>query len=130
MRKIVQLLSLSILLPAISIAQESGVINERLAYNVQPASSTEVFTFSGSGQDDQVVFYPNPVKDILNVKFPVKGTHTVYIYNILGEKITDKTVYDADIVRIDLSGLPKGMYFLSYEASPGNVVTKTFSKSQ
>lgn len=100
----------------------------------QNASSTEVFAFAGSsltgfGQDEsaKVIFYPNPVKRVLNVRFPHRGTYTVTIYNIVGEKIMDKTVLDDFIVELDLVDLPKGMFFLNYEYG-GRVVTKTFSK--
>ncbi len=81
----------------------------------------------GAGDDVKVVFYPNPVKDNLSVKFGNKGDHTVTIYNIIGEKIVEKTGIDTDLIKIDLSDLQKGMYFISYEVS-SKVVTKTFSK--
>jgi hypothetical protein len=78
-----------------------------------------------------LTFYPNPVKDVLNVRFKEKGNYTIRIYNIVGEKIREKSVLENDIVRFDdLSSLPNGMYFLSYEPEYGRVVTKTFSKGQ
>ena len=84
--------------------------------------------FSEIGQDDgAVVFYPNPVKDVLNVRFPQKGHHTVRVFNIIGEKISEKTVYDTEIVTLNLSEVQRGMYFVSFEMN-GKIVTKTFSK--
>lgn len=89
--------------------------------------------FAGSSIDGQdegatVVFYPNPVQRMLNVRFPQRGSHTVRIYNIVGDKITEKTVVDDYIVELDLVDLPRGMFFLSYEHG-GKIVTKTFSKN-
>jgi hypothetical protein len=81
------------------------------------------------GVDDPVTFYPNPVKDNLSVRFPSKGTYTIRIYNIVGEKVAEKTVLDDDIIKINLSDVPEGMFFLSYEYG-GHQITKTFSKSQ
>lgn len=82
------------------------------------------------GQDEgSVIFYPNPVKTTLSVRFPEKGTHVVRVYNIVGEKIAEKSVLDDDVVKLNLSDINNGVYFLSYEFK-GKVVTKTFSKTQ
>src|SRR5437870_13559388 len=75
-------------------------------------------------QDDNVTIYPNPVKAELNISFPLKGEHTVRIYNIIGEKITEQTVYNDDHIRFNLSDIQNGMYFISYELN-GRIVTKT-----
>ncbi|MGZ5244613.1 MAG: T9SS type A sorting domain-containing protein [Bacteroidia bacterium] len=84
--------------------------------------------FVGGQPENGVVFYPNPVKDYMSVRFPQRGNHTVRIYNIIGESITEKTALDVEILEINLSDLPKGMYFVSYELG-GKVITKRFSKS-
>lgn len=94
-------------------------------------SSLESELFEGPDGTVSLSFYPNPVKDVLNVRFKEKGNYTIRIYNIVGEKIREKTVLDDFIVRFDdLSSLPNGMYFLSYEPESGRVITKTFSKGQ
>ena len=86
--------------------------------------------FQGTDDDQpKVVFYPNPTRDYLNVKFSEKGEHLIRVYNIVGEQIMKKSVYDGDLITLDVSALQKGMYFLSYELN-GKVVTKTFSKEQ
>jgi hypothetical protein len=84
---------------------------------------------SDYGQDDgAVVFYPNPVKDNLHVRFPQRGTYTVRIYNIVGEVVAEKTVIDDDLITFDVASFQNGMFFLSYEVG-NKVVTKTFSKN-
>ena len=50
------------------------------------------------------------------------------IYNIIGDKVMEKTVSEESDVRLDLSGMQNGMFFLSYEYD-GKIVTKRFSKS-
>jgi hypothetical protein len=97
------------------------------------SGESKLMALAGSSIDGQpdgatVVFYPNPVKRMLNVRFPDKGTHTVSIYNIVGDKIAEKTVLDDYLVELDLGDLTRGMFFLSYEQG-GKVVTKTFSKN-
>lgn len=85
--------------------------------------------FDAGQPENGVVFYPNPVVDYMSVRFPQKGNHTVAIFNIIGEKIMEKTAFDVEIVELNLRDLQKGMYFVSYEAD-GKVVTKRFSKAQ
>jgi hypothetical protein len=97
------------------------------------SGDSKLLALAGTSIDGQpdgatVVFYPNPVKRMLNVRFPDRGTHTVSIYNIVGDKITEKTVIDDYLVELDLGDLPRGMFFMSYEQS-GKIVTKTFSKN-
>ncbi len=89
---------------------------------------TEETAFGGGQPEVGVVFYPNPVKDFMTVRFPQRGNHSVRIYNIIGESITQKSAFDVDILEINLSDLPKGMYFVSYELG-GKIITKRFSKT-
>jgi hypothetical protein len=82
-------------------------------------------------QDDalnSVLFYPNPVKDVLTVRFPKKGTYTVLIYNILGDKVMEKTVSDESEIRLNMTEMQNGLFFLNYEWE-GKAVSKRFSKS-
>ena len=82
------------------------------------------------GIDDEinnVVFYPNPVKDFLTIKYPKKGNFTVTIYNIIGDKVMTKSVMDDNEIHLDVSDLQNGLYFISYEYA-GKVLTKRFSK--
>jgi hypothetical protein len=106
-----------------------------VATNVAPASDLQPvsadMSFPQQGNDDalnSVIFYPNPVKDNLTVRFPKRGTYTVTIFNILGDKVVDKSVVDETEVKFNLSELQNGVFFLSYEFN-GKVVTKRFSKT-
>ena len=101
--------------------------SELLAYNTAAVSSA--YTFPGQDEGASIVFYPNPVRDYLNVRFPQRGNYTVRVYNIVGEKIAEKSVMEDNIVRMNLSELTAGMYFVSYEYG-GKVLTKTFSKAE
>src|SRR5947207_1772834 len=94
---------------ALAYSQRGPEGSDLLAYS---PSGSEAFA---AGQDDNVMIYPNPVKSDLNILFPQKGDHTVKIYNIIGEKIAESTVYNEDHVRINLAQFQNGMYFISYE---------------
>ena len=91
------------------------------------ASAIEV----GDGDQDEnpvITFYPNPVRDELNIKFRERGTYVVRIFNVVGSKVAEKRVEDDNFLKMDVSELHKGMYFLSFEPGNGKVITKTFTK--
>jgi hypothetical protein len=115
-----------------SLAYSHSYASERLAATTgseNTSSFTDASFFDAGQPENGVVFYPNPVVDYMSVRFPQKGNHTVVIFNIIGEKIMEKSAYDVEIVELNLRELQKGMYFVSYE-SGGKIVTKRFSKAQ
>lgn len=61
-----------------------------------------------------VVAYPNPVKDILNISLDQKIT-TVSLYNMVGQEIQSK-FYNSNEVFVDVSSLQKGTYFVKVYA--------------
>ncbi len=82
---------------------------------------------SAENDINSVVFFPNPVKSFLTVRFPRKGNFSVTIYNIIGDKVLTKTSMDDNEIHLDVSDLQNGLYFISYEFG-GKVLTKRFSK--
>ncbi|QQY83224.1 T9SS type A sorting domain-containing protein [Tamlana sp. s12] len=65
--------------------------------------------------------YPNPAKDILNIKSKNLQISAVSIYDLLGKSVYQNNQFSGSI--IDLSSFNKGVYFLKIEASG-----RTFSK--
>jgi hypothetical protein len=53
-------------------------------------------------------FYPNPVKDVLNISFD-KTITKVNIYNIVGQEVAVKSINDSQS-QIDMSNLSRGTY--------------------
>ena len=91
------------------------------------ASALEV----GDGDQDEnplITFYPNPVRETLNIKFRESGNYVIRIFNVVGTKVAEKRVEDDNFLKMDVSNLAKGMYFLSFEPGNGKVITKTFTK--
>lgn len=62
--------------------------------------------------------YPNPAKDILNIK--AKNITGVEIYNLVGQKVS--AVKSAD--KVDVSGLSKGVYLIKVTAEGKTQTTK------
>jgi len=70
---------------------------------------------SGQTDDVQIEVTPNPAGDyIIIASKPSEGFEpsAIYIYNTLGEKVTTVGARHAVPLRIDISALPKGMYFV------------------
>ena len=66
--------------------------------------ATTVFTAS------QFEFYPNPVKDILNISY-IKNISDVAVYNLLGQSVLTKTVNSSQS-KVDMTALPAGTYIV------------------
>ena len=102
-----------------------ALTDETSSYYASPAMEI------GDGDQDEnpiITFYPNPVRDNLNIKFKERGTYVITIYNVVGTKVKYKRIEDDNFLKLDVSDLPKGMYFLSFEPGNGKVITKTFTK--
>lgn len=82
------------------------------------SATTNVIVNDCVGMDENNVkainIYPNPTTGIIDISTSVNGLQFVSICNILGEEEFSKEfkfVSDTPI-KIDLRGLPAGMYFL------------------
>ncbi|WP_194766880.1 T9SS type A sorting domain-containing protein [Tamlana sp. I1] len=64
----------------------------------------------------EFAIYPNPVKDILNIKSKNIEISAVSIYNLLGKNVYQNNQFSSSSV-IDLSSLNKGVYLLKIEVS-------------
>lgn len=72
--------------------------------SVQNSLSTDDFSLAN------LVAYPNPVRDVLNVSFD-KEIKTIAIFNALGQQIMERQV-NATEATIDVSNLTSGNYFV------------------
>ena len=76
--------------------------------------------FLGTNTFDTSVlsFYPNPVRDVLNLSYG-QNISEVVVYNLLGQKVLENTI-NADTAKIDMSGLSSGSYIV--KITSGNQV--------
>ena len=70
--------------------------------------------------------YPNPVQDVVNVN--CKDIEQVNLFNTVGQKIESFSTEGRDNVRIDLSGLPSGVYIIQ-ASNRGRTLTRKIVKS-
>lgn len=61
-------------------------------------------------EDKTILVYPNPAKNILNIKGLKNTKNTIVIYNTLGQKIKQ---FENIADKISISDLEKGIYFIS-----------------
>ncbi len=65
--------------------------------------------------------YPNPATDYINIILPSAGTRVeVSVYNILGNLVLDNNYSDQRSMRINMSSLPAGQYFLMVKVDGHN----------
>jgi hypothetical protein len=64
-----------------------------------------------------VVVFPNPVKDILNINLEQNIT-AVSLYNVVGQEIQNK-FYNSKEITIDVSNLLSGTYFVKVTSNGG-----------
>ena len=81
-----------------------------LSDRVSGGSFTTQMLSTGSFSIKNLKFYPNPVKDILNLSLDKEIT-TVSINNLLGQEVFTRTVNNNEI-SIDITGLAAGTYMV------------------
>jgi hypothetical protein len=76
-----------------------------------------------------LMLFPNPAKDMLNVRYALNGDAggTISVYNLLGQKLMQYPTTN-DLTQIDISGLTSNMYLLSYSIYNQVVGTNKFIK--
>ncbi len=76
--------------------------------------------FSGGANVDPVVF-PNPVNDVLTILYNHNSATLVSVYDTSGRRVS-RTATDLDkdsSMQLDVSNLPRGLYFVSIENEKG-----------
>lgn len=68
-------------------------------------------------RDNVFSIFPNPATDYIEINSPsinrrVDGNGDIRIYNVLGEIVMSEVVQNFEPLRIDVSSLPPGLYFV------------------
>lgn len=108
--------------------------------DIAPGGTVDTITFAvcrstlglattQSTANDDIVLYPNPAGDELNVLFGVyNDIKSMVVYNVIGKAMNVYKVA-GNSASIDLAGMPSGIYFVKLYGSMGNVVaTRKFTK--
>lgn len=74
--------------------------------------SLNTITNINSQESDEILIYPNPANNLLNVILPEKIIFIVKITNTLGQVFVNKEI-SSEISVVNISELPEGLYFVS-----------------
>jgi hypothetical protein len=77
--------------------------------------------------EDEVIAYPIPMEDVLNLQVNSTEYETVIITDLSGKLVKRKIILTNDEIQIDVSDLKKGVYFLNIQGA-GKSVTKKLIK--
>ena len=96
--------------------------NEEVLYEGETLNGTlqieSIMSFTLLANDSQelskLIIYPNPINEIMTIKFPSATIAEVVIYNILGEETMSNSISDLSN-QIDISYLKSGLYLVSIE---------------
>jgi hypothetical protein len=77
-----------------------------IVINGPPCGTLSSVNFQG----DTIEYFPNPISDVLNLKFP-QTIKNIQILNVLGQKVFSSD-YNDKVFQIDLSNLSSGPYIV------------------
>ena len=83
-----------------------------------------------NSQEYNVVLYPNPAHDEVNVVYDANADiKNIAVYNIIGKMLTVYKVTNNTSANLNLENIPSGIYFVRLFNSHGNVIdTRKFTK--
>jgi len=83
------------------------------AFKTSKTYTTMSATAAGLLEENNVfTIYPNPVQDILYIRNPGSVSYGINLYNGIGKIIRNYTGIQEMLVSLDLSDLPRGVYYL------------------
>lgn len=78
---------------------------------------------------DDVVVYPNPARDFVNVLFDGSaGVKNIALYNLIGKPVMVYRVQGTNSAKLELDNVASGVYFMRLMNAQGNVIaTRRFT---
>ncbi len=67
--------------------------------------------------EDEILFYPNPVTDVLYFKLPENEVGKIKVFDGTGKLVLAQNASPSLMQQVSLAGLPAGVYMLSYQSS-------------
>ena len=86
---------------------------------------SNVLALTNNNTSSNISIYPNPVKDVLNVKgLNVNDTYTIKITNELGNTVLSKSIINNDSYNCNVKNLSKGIYYISFTSNQKTITLK------
>lgn len=93
---------------------------------IDDVSVTSAALSNASFNDAGFTYFPNPVKDVLNISY-TQNISKVAIYNIIGQEVIAKAINNNQS-QIDMSGLSKGTYLVRVTADGATKTMKVIKE--
>lgn len=74
-----------------------------------------------------LIIYPNPTQDVVNLILP-ENFRDITLTSLLGRQLSIKPIRDAQSCRLDLSGYPAGVYYITISGFDGARATRAVMK--
>lgn len=74
-------------------------------------------------KDPDIIIYPNPVKDVLHIKFSKRGFYEINVLTFSGI-LFSREVTEGKKTIISLENLSAGIYFIEFKSEEGKVIKK------
>ena len=101
-----------------------------ISANGCPSMPTAVHVDVTLGLDDfdktNLVYYPNPTADILNIRYK-QTIDAVTVYNLVGQKVMTKA-FNSDQIQLDMSGFSAGNYLIELHSENQAQIIKVVKK--
>ena len=123
-----------------AVPNNTSAVAQITVREVGNSSSQKTYTFIAtksttgvvkvSRTDDEVVLYPNPARDNINVLFSeAAGVKNIALYNLIGKPVMVYRVQDNNSAKLDLNTVASGVYFMRLMNAQGTVVaTRRFTR--
>lgn len=107
-----------------SFGSDEGVEEGELEGDSPESATRQNFDSKDYDLNDLILnIYPNPASDYLIVTLEQEVSGNISILNLVGNVIIDQPI-NALSMRIDITSLPEGIYFLNIQSDTGRVVKK------
>lgn len=107
-----------------SFGSDEGVEEGELEGDSPESATRQNFDSKDYDLNDLILnIYPNPASDYLIVTLEQEVSGNISILNLVGNAIIDQPI-NALSMRIDITSLPEGIYFLNIQSDTGRVVKK------
>ena len=74
-------------------------------------------------KEKQISLYPNPVESTLKIRISdAKSLHRMVVFNAMGQLVSTRNIYGNEM-DMDVSALPKGLYFIDFKDNDEKSVT-------
>jgi hypothetical protein len=102
---------------------KKGSFNERFTVKFE-----EELLNSEMSLEQQIIVYPNPTTNVLNILSPNAAINSITVYDLGGRKVEDINLNNSNSYRLHMNQLQSAMYFVTITTDSG-LVTKRVGKN-